>query len=103
MGCNDHIDFERYDDIQQLVAEGTLEKGTPAYVIARQTIDLGFATLSKRQHYIYDMVIAPALEALAQEQSINARCNNAPTDTTANDNPLPAQASLAPDAATGTW
>jgi hypothetical protein len=62
------LDFEPYDDIQHLLADGTLKQGSPAHAIARQAIDLGFGSLSFRQRHIYDGIIAPALEALALEE-----------------------------------
>jgi hypothetical protein len=55
-------DLHRSEDIQQLMAQGTLPQGSAAYGIARQAIDLGFATLSDRQRFILDQVIAPALK-----------------------------------------
>jgi hypothetical protein len=55
-------DLHRCEDVQQLMAQGTLQQGSVAYSIARQAIDLGFATLSDRQRFIYDQVIAPALK-----------------------------------------
>jgi hypothetical protein len=66
------IDFQVCDDIQHLLAEGRLKQGSAAYAIARQTIDLGFAALSNRQRYIFDALIAPALEALALEERCGA-------------------------------
>jgi len=62
------LDFEPYDDIQHLLAHGTLKPDTPAYAVARQTISLGIGSLSNRQQHIYDGIIAPALEALAFEE-----------------------------------
>jgi hypothetical protein len=62
------LDFEPFDDIQHLLAEGILEPDTPAYVVARQAISLGIGSLSNRQRLIYDRIIAPALEALALEE-----------------------------------
>jgi hypothetical protein len=56
-------DFHRCEDIQHLMAEGALPQGSAAYGIARQAIDLGFATLSDRQRFILDQVIAPALKS----------------------------------------
>ena len=52
-------DLHRCEDIQRLMGQGTLQRGSPAYSIARQAIDLGFATLSVRQRYILDQVTAP--------------------------------------------
>ena len=57
-------DFHRCEDIQQLMDQGALQQGSAAYSIARQAIDLGFATLSARQRYILDQVTAPNTCAL---------------------------------------
>lgn len=69
----DQIYLEYYDDIQHLLADGTLEKDSDAYGVARLTIDLGFGALSKRHRYIYDSVITPALAVLAREQGMSAQ------------------------------
>jgi hypothetical protein len=62
------LDCEPYDDIQHLLADGTLKPGAPAFAVARQAIALGVGSLSNRQRHIYDAVIAPALENLALEE-----------------------------------
>jgi hypothetical protein len=54
-------DFHRCEDIQHLMAEGGLLQGSAAYGIARQAIDLGFATLSDLQRFILDQVTAAKL------------------------------------------
>lgn len=59
------LDLEPYDDIQHLLADGTLKPGTPAFAVARQAIALGIGSLSNRQRQIYDTIIAPAMEGLA--------------------------------------
>ena len=59
------LDFEPYDDIQHLLADGTLKPDTAAYAVARQAISLGIGSLSNRQRYLYNALIAPALERLA--------------------------------------
>ena len=61
-------DLDSCDDIQHLLAEGILKPHTPAYAVARQAIALGINSLSNRQRFIYDVVIAPALEGLAVEE-----------------------------------
>ena len=38
MGHNDHIDFDLHDKIRDLVDEGELEEGTPAFGIVQQVI-----------------------------------------------------------------
>ena len=56
-------DLHRSEDVQQLMAQGTLQQGSATYSIARQAIDLGFATLSDRQRFIYEQVIAATLKS----------------------------------------
>jgi len=68
MGCSGHCEFERYDDIQHLLAEGILKEDTPAHDVAELAITLGIGSLSTRQRYVYDVVIAPALEKLELEE-----------------------------------
>jgi hypothetical protein len=65
MGWNDHFDFELYDIICELVDDGELEKGTPAYGIAQQVIHQGFDSLSPKQRYIY----VTRVEALLNKQA----------------------------------
>lgn len=72
MVANEPMDFEDYDDIQHLLATGTLKKDSDAYDTARLTIELGYGALSKKQRYIFAQVITPALEELAREQCIEA-------------------------------
>jgi hypothetical protein len=62
MGWNDHIDFELHDAIEDLLDEGYLEEGTPAYGIAQQVIHSGYESLTAKQRYVYDHVVIPALE-----------------------------------------
>ena len=45
-----------------------MKPDTLAYAVARQAIALGIDSLSNRQRFIYDVVIAPALEGLAVEE-----------------------------------
>jgi hypothetical protein len=61
-------EFDSCDDIQHLLAEGILKPDTSAHLVARQAIALGIGSLSNRQRFIYDVVIAPALEGLAVEE-----------------------------------
>ena len=65
-------DFNSCDDIQHLLAEGILKPDTPAYAVARQAIALGIDSLSNRQRFIFDVLIAPALEGLAVEERCGA-------------------------------
>ena len=46
MGFNDHIDFDLHEAIQDLLAEGMLEEGTPAYGIAQQVTQTGYDSLN---------------------------------------------------------
>ncbi len=62
MGHNDHIDFELYDAIEDLVAEGEIEENSKAHGIARQVIHQGYDSLSDAQKWIYDREVIPALK-----------------------------------------
>jgi hypothetical protein len=75
MECS--LDFESYDDLQHLLAEGTLKPGTLPYLIARQAISFGFTSLSTRQRHIYDAIIIPALDRLAMAEGRNFWLNAA--------------------------
>ncbi|RMU68340.1 hypothetical protein ALP24_02440 [Pseudomonas syringae pv. aptata] len=46
MGRNDHVDWELDDAINDLIDEGLLEAGTPAYGVAQQVIHSGIESLS---------------------------------------------------------
>jgi hypothetical protein len=72
------LDFESYDDIQHLLANGALKHDSPAYLIARQAVAIGFASFSMRQRQIYDAIIAPALEGLALQERRGGPCPKPP-------------------------
>ena len=78
MGYNDHIDFNLLGAINDLVDEGLLEKGTPAYGIAQQVIHAGYDSLSANQKYVYDKEVISALEKRANENRINEILNSNP-------------------------
>jgi hypothetical protein len=67
MGFNDHIDFDLHEAIQDLLDEGMLEEGTPAYGIAQQVIHTGYDSLSPKQRTLYDAVVVPALRKRGEE------------------------------------
>ena len=67
MGWNDHIDFELYDLIEDLVDEGYLEEGTSAYGIAQKVIHEGYESLSPKQRYVYNTIVVPALTERAED------------------------------------
>ena len=67
MGFNDHIDFDLHEAIQDLLDEGILEEGTPAYGIAQQVIHTGYDSLSPKQRTLYDAVVIPALTERGEE------------------------------------
>lgn len=78
MGYNDHIDFELHERIEELVDEGEIEEGTPAYGVAQQVIHQGYDSLSSKQRALYDAVVGPALERLAKEHKMRQIINSAP-------------------------
>lgn len=61
MGHNSHIDLELHDDIEDLVAEGLLEKESAAYGIAQQVIDRGYDSLTQTQKGVWDARVGPQL------------------------------------------
>ena len=64
MGWNDHIDFELHEQVEQLVDEGMLEKGTAGYGIAQQVIHQGLESLSSKQRWVWDQIVSPLFEEL---------------------------------------
>jgi hypothetical protein len=75
MGWNDHIDLFLNEEIQDLVAEGVLEEGTPAYGIAQRVIHGD--PLSPNQQWVFDTYVAPALERRKEELRLLEIANNA--------------------------
>jgi hypothetical protein len=67
MGFNDHVDFDLHEAMQDLLDEGMLEEGTPAYGIAQQVIHTGYDSLSPKQRTLYDAVVMPALTKRGEE------------------------------------
>ena len=55
------------DDLQHLIVHGILKRGTWACAVAIQTINFGVASLTDTQRRVYDAVITPALERLAEQ------------------------------------
>jgi hypothetical protein len=78
MGFNDHIDFNLYEAIQDLVNEAILEKGSPAHGVAQQVVHSGYESLSPKQRILYDAVVKPALEKRGQELEIRRVVNSNP-------------------------
>jgi hypothetical protein len=70
MGWNSHIDFDLYEAIKDLIEEGYLEEGTPAYGIALKAVDDGYENLSPKQKAVYDAVVVPALRRRADELEV---------------------------------
>ena len=77
MSVNDY-DEELYLMIEDLVDEGELEKDTPAYGISQQVIHQGYDSLTPRQKSVYDKIVVPALERLAERYEANRRQNSWP-------------------------
>ena len=77
MGWNDHVDFGRYEEIEDLVAAGALEEGTPAYGVAQKVIHEGHDLLSPNQRWVFDTYVVPALERRKKELQLLELANNA--------------------------
>jgi len=78
MGHNDHIDFDLYHAVEQLIEEGDIQPDAPAYGIAQQVIHQGYDSLSDRQRFLYERDISPALIKRAKQNRINEIMNSAP-------------------------
>jgi hypothetical protein len=78
MGRNDHIDFELHDQIEDLVDEGIIEKGSTPYGVAQQVINEGYKSLSPKQRWVYDTVIGPALAERGEELEMIRIINSNP-------------------------
>jgi hypothetical protein len=77
MGWNDHVDFELYEEIEDLVAAGALEEGTPAYGVAQKVIHEGYDLLSPNQRWLFDTYVVPALERRKKELQLLELATNA--------------------------
>lgn len=70
MGWNDHVDWELNDQIQDLLDQGILVEGTPAYGIAQQVIHDGYDSLSEKQKYVWNTQVWKPLEKRQKELEI---------------------------------
>jgi hypothetical protein len=77
VGWHNHVDFELHEEIEDLVDEGELEQGTPAYGIAQQVIHRGLDSLSPKQRWVWDTIVAPALERREKELRLLEIVNSA--------------------------
>jgi hypothetical protein len=67
MDLTNSFDALLHEEIEDLVAEGELEEGTPAYGIAQRVINLGYDSLSPKQRWVYDTFVIPALDRREKE------------------------------------
>lgn len=72
MSVNDY-GHDLYELIRELIDEGELEEGTPAYGIALYAVDFGYDALSAKRKFVYDRHVAPLIGQLVEQQNINAR------------------------------
>ena len=63
---NNLSDRDLASRIAALVERGDLDPGEPAYGVALAAIDLGYDRLTRAQRNLYDRLVTPALEALAE-------------------------------------
>lgn len=76
MSVNDY-DHDLYELVRELIDEGELEEGTPAYGIALYAVDFGYDALSSKQKFVFDKHVAPLVGQLVEQQNINARIYSA--------------------------
>jgi hypothetical protein len=77
MGWNDHVDWLLHDEIEDLVAVGAFEEGTPAHGVAQKVIHEGYNLLSPNQRWVFDTYVAPALERRKKELRLLEIANSA--------------------------
>ena len=77
MGSNGHVDWLLNEEIEDLVAEGALEEGTPAYGVAQKVIQDGYDLLSPNQRWVFDTYVVPAVERRKKELRLLEIANNA--------------------------
>jgi hypothetical protein len=76
MSVSDY-DEELYEDIQDLLERGDLDKGAPAYGVAQQVIHRGYDSLTRMQRGLYDAVVVPALKKRGDELAGTHAANRA--------------------------
>lgn len=70
MGRDDFEEMQIQEQLADLLSEGALDEGTPAYGIARKIIADGTKGLSVKQTKVLERVIFPALEDLEQNREL---------------------------------
>jgi hypothetical protein len=70
MGVED-FDQQLHDDVEDLVAEGLLDRDSAAYGIAQQMITDGPRSMSNAQEAVYESVVVPALRELHKIRESN--------------------------------
>jgi hypothetical protein len=61
ISVNDY-DEALHEAIEDLVDQGLLEEGSPAFGVAQQVIHQGYDSLTLWQRAVYDAVVVPALK-----------------------------------------
>lgn len=74
----DDIDWDLLAQIDDLIDSGDLEEGTKEYGIAQQVVHQGYESLSPKQRYVYDKLLAPLLTERADEQYWQQRAMSGP-------------------------
>jgi hypothetical protein len=77
MGLTNSFDELLHEEVEDLVAEGALEEGTPAYGVAQKVIQEGYGLLSPNQRWVFDTYVVPALERRKKELRLLEIANNA--------------------------
>jgi hypothetical protein len=77
MGIED-FDYDLQDAIEDLIADGVLDIGTPAHGIALQVVHDGYESLSDKQRAVFDKHVVPALKRRGERLEIQRRIDSAP-------------------------
>lgn len=76
MSVNDY-DVDLYEAVEDLIAEGVLQREDDACGVARQVIDRGYDSLTPKQRTLYDAVVIPALKRRGEELKVIQVMNSA--------------------------
>jgi hypothetical protein len=78
MGHNDHINFDLHEAIEDLLAEGHIEKPSNEYGVAQQVISQGEGSLTPKQRVVWEQGVIPLLKKRGEELEIQDIVNRAP-------------------------
>jgi hypothetical protein len=73
MEPNAQPDWDLLEEVTDLINEGFLEQGTPAYATALLAVEVGYEGLSQDQKAVFDSVVVPTMEKRAAQLEAEMR------------------------------